>query len=252
MVGIYKITNKINGKVYIGQSKYIERRWNRHRSAAFNPNDHNYNIHLYRAIRKYGLENFSFEVLEECKVEELNEKEVYYIKLYNSFFEGYNLTLGGDSSAIGVNKEKIIGIIHDLETTNIFHREIAEKWDISQEMVQGINTGRYWKQDREYPIQAISKKRCGEKREQKYCIDCGTKIDYKSIRCVKCNQLFSRTVKRPSRDELKELIRTKTFVEIGKRYGVNDNTIRKWCDFEKLPRRKKDINNYTDEEWALI
>jgi hypothetical protein len=97
------------------------------------------------------------------------------------------LTIGGDSSGNEINKEKIIGIINDLEKTDMFHREIAEKWNISVEMIQGINTGRYWKHDREYPIQAISKKRHGDKREQKYCIDCGAEIDYKSTRCVKCN-----------------------------------------------------------------
>lgn len=62
----------------------------------------------------------------------------------------------------------------------------------------------------------------------------------------------NRTVKRPSRDELKQLIRTKSFLQIGKMYGVSDNAIRKWCDFEKLPRKKNEINKYTDEEWALI
>jgi len=61
--------------------------------------------------------------------------------------------------------------------------------------------------------------------------------------------LTKRTVTRPSRKELKQLIRTKPFTEIGKMYGVSDNSIRKWCDFEKLPRKKKDINSYSDEEW---
>lgn len=58
--GIYKIQNLINGKIYIGQSKNIEKRWLRHKTTAFNKNDHSYNLPLYRAIRKYGLENFSF------------------------------------------------------------------------------------------------------------------------------------------------------------------------------------------------
>lgn len=250
MVGIYKITNQINRKVYIGQSKYIEKRWNKHKSTAFNSNDHNYNCHLYRAIRKYGIENFSFEILEECLVSELNDKERYYIKLYDSFFNGYNLTFGGDGSGSEINKEKIIGVIKDLEETDMFHREIAEKWNISQEMVQGINTGRYWKYDREYPIQKASIIR--REKTKHYCIDCGAEITRKAIRCVKCGQISSRIVKRPSREELKQLIRTKPFTQIGKMYGVSDNSIRKWCDIENLPRRKTDINNYTNEEWELI
>ena len=53
------------------------------------------NYALYNAIRKYGIENFSFEVIEECLEKELDEKEVSYIEEYNSYYGGYNSTLGG-------------------------------------------------------------------------------------------------------------------------------------------------------------
>lgn len=56
----------------------------------------------------------------------------------------------------------------------------------------------------------------------------------------------------PSRDELKKLIRTMSFTMIGEKYGRTDNAIRKWCDSYSLPRRKSDINRFTDEEWELI
>lgn len=75
MVGIYKITNKINQKIYIGQSVNISKRWTAHRNGAFNPNNNQYNTPLYKAIRKYGIENFTFEVLEECGINELDIKE---------------------------------------------------------------------------------------------------------------------------------------------------------------------------------
>ena len=65
MIGIYKITNTINHKVYIGLSNNIEKRWKTHKQRAFSENDKEYNKHLYRAFRKYGLENFTFEVIEE-------------------------------------------------------------------------------------------------------------------------------------------------------------------------------------------
>ena len=84
MCGIYKITNKINGKVYIGQSKDILRRWRRHRVTAYNKEDEAYEYPLYRAIRKYDLENFDFSIIEECGVEALDEKELYYIKQYSA------------------------------------------------------------------------------------------------------------------------------------------------------------------------
>ena len=54
------------------------------------------------------------------------------------------------------------------------------------------------------------------------------------------------------RDELKVLIRTTSFTAIGKKYGVSDNAVRKWCKTCNLPYRKKDINSYSDEEWEKI
>ena len=48
------------------------------------------------------------------------------------------------------------------------------------------------------------------------------------------------------------MIRQQSFVQIGKRYNVSDNTIRKWCDYYSLPRKKTEIKNYSDEEWILI
>ena len=98
MVGIYKITNLVNGKVYIGQSTDIHRRIIVHKSRAFQENDAQRDCHLYRAIRKYGVQNFEFEVVEECPVSELNAKEILYIDMYKSYDEeyGYNMTRGGE------------------------------------------------------------------------------------------------------------------------------------------------------------
>ena len=62
MTGIYKITNMINGKCYVGQAVNIKRRWKKHKEVAFNNKDPGYSYPLYQAIRKYGLENFAFEV----------------------------------------------------------------------------------------------------------------------------------------------------------------------------------------------
>lgn len=95
LTGIYKITNKINGHLYIGQSIDIENRWTRHKWSAFNE-EATKNYPLYRAFRKYGLENFTFEIIELCDKEGLKEKEIYYIQMYDSFVEGYNQTSGGD------------------------------------------------------------------------------------------------------------------------------------------------------------
>lgn len=248
MIGIYKIVNKINNKIYIGQSKDIEKRWINHRSDANNIHSHCYNYPLYRAFRKYGLENFDFQVIEECSVEELNKKEQYWITYYDSFFNGYNQTFGGDSSSNTINKEKIIGIIKDLETTDLFHKQIAEKWNISREMVQGINSGRYWRHDRVYPIQTIHQPKISQKT---YCIDCGKEITKGCKRCLNCENARRQT-SLITREELKNLIRTKPFVQIGKQFNVSDNTIRKWCDKYNLPRKVSEIKKYSDEEWKKI
>ena len=96
--GIYKIENLINHQVYIGQSININKRWREHKSAAFNSNSKDYNMVIYKAIRKFGLKNFSFTVLEECSLEDLNKKEIQWIKYYDSYYHGYNATLGGDTN----------------------------------------------------------------------------------------------------------------------------------------------------------
>ena len=90
MIGIYKITNKVNGKVYIGQSIHIEKRWRQHCKTK-----DDFSIH--RAIQKYGPENFNFEVLLECPAEMLNNWERDMIALYDCISpKGYNLTEGGE------------------------------------------------------------------------------------------------------------------------------------------------------------
>lgn len=67
-----------------------------------------------------------------------------------------------------------------------------------------------------------------------------------------CAQKAQRRVKRPSRDEFKQLIRTTPFTTIGKQFGVSDTAIRKWCDSYNLPRKVAEIKKYSDEEWELL
>ena len=88
---IYKITNKVNGKVYIGQSiRPIEQRFQRHINDAVN---NILDTHFARAIRKYGKENFYIELVETCDNQtELNLREQYWIRKYDSINNGYNET----------------------------------------------------------------------------------------------------------------------------------------------------------------
>jgi hypothetical protein len=92
---IYKITNAINGKVYIGQTKRkLVTRWNQHKAAICSSLD----FPLYRAFRKHGIENFQIECIRECTCEELNELEKHWIAFYNAYEKGYNGNRGGNGT----------------------------------------------------------------------------------------------------------------------------------------------------------
>jgi group I intron endonuclease len=94
MVGIYKITCEINGKMYVGKSKCIERRWKTHRSGT----KHHHNRYFHADILKHGIGKFKFAVLEKCEEHLLDEREIYWIKELNTTNPGigYNMTQGGD------------------------------------------------------------------------------------------------------------------------------------------------------------
>ena len=97
---IYKITNRINGCMYIGQTtRTPEYRWEQHKRNAWYEYKEAYHSKFYRAIRKYGTENFDLGVIEECDNDNLNDREIYWIRYYNTFntSHGYNCTSGGGS-----------------------------------------------------------------------------------------------------------------------------------------------------------
>jgi len=103
---IYKVTNKINGREYVGQTiNSLKKRKSEHISVALSIHDNNY---FHSALRRYGPENFDWKTIHECvNIDDLNKWEIYYIKYYNTFNNGYNLTLGGFGS---------IGYKHTKET----------------------------------------------------------------------------------------------------------------------------------------
>lgn len=97
---VYKITNTINSKIYFGITKHsISKRWNEHKCKSKSGSSH-----LYKAMRKYGLDKFSIDVIKECETDEaMYSLEVYYIKKYktNNPHFGYNNSEGGEISSKG-------------------------------------------------------------------------------------------------------------------------------------------------------
>ena len=145
MIGIYKFTNKQNGKVYIGQSTNIERR----RQSHYWPCNFNGNS-PFDTILQSNPDLFTFEVVEECSSDLLDEREIYWIKYYNSYYNGYNCTLGGKSAkgevcsrATFTNKE-VLKIIKLLEEGKLNNTEIANLFNSTRERIRGINELKSW------------------------------------------------------------------------------------------------------------
>ena len=108
MAYIYKITNTINNKLYIGKTvNTIEKRFNQHKNES--KTERSKKRPLYRAINKYGIENFEIEIIEECNYDILNEREIYWINYYDTYNNGYNATLGGDGT-ITIDYKKVLDI----------------------------------------------------------------------------------------------------------------------------------------------
>jgi predicted DNA-binding protein YlxM (UPF0122 family) len=135
---IYIITNNINSKVYIGQTiQTLENRWKAHCRNKCSRNE--MNMHIKRAILKYGKQNFSITELERCKVTELDEKEIYYIKLYNSYIEGYNSTKGGKSGT----KELKLDIEQQQDCIELYKlgfslREVAKEFNVDKATIKHL------------------------------------------------------------------------------------------------------------------
>lgn len=253
-IGIYKITNSINGKIYIGQSTNIEKRWDSEKKRAFQPSARSYDTLLSRAFRKYGVDNFIFEIIEECPQQELNDKEKYYIYKLNSLFpNGYNMTTGGNSWSQPVKLvlsqvEEITQLLCDTSLTNL---QIANQFNVSENMISGINTGYYWKRPNiDYPIR--KKNNLNRTKTNKICPVCGQQISTSADYCIIHAGEHRRKITRPSREELKKLIREYPFTKIAEFYNVTDNSIRKWCIAYSLPHKKREIMKITDKDWEKI
>lgn len=165
---IYKITNKINGKSYIGQTTDYQRRFREHRNKGYGEEP---NKPLYNAFDKYGINNFDFEVIEDL-TENYNEREKYWIQYYNTLLpNGYNIELGGEEPPLNIGenspyaehtKQQIEEIKELLKNTDISFEELAKKYNYSVSSILKINNGKIWfNQNNVYPLRV-------DKRNKKY------------------------------------------------------------------------------------
>lgn len=172
MPEIYKITNLINQKMYIGYTiNTAQHRFQQHWRDR-NAKDGSL---LHKALKKFGKNNFSVETVEYISENEWAEKEQYYIQFYNSLApNGYNILPGGNKPPLRdreknpkakLTNKKILELYLDLENYDLDMGQIAVKYNISQSQVEKINSGAFWRQEeRDYPIRKL-------KRDQ-YIISC--------------------------------------------------------------------------------
>lgn len=132
MAYIYKITNQINGKIYIGKTlKTIEERFKEHCNNY--KKERNEKRPLYSAMNKYGIKNFDIQEVEKCNDKNVNEREKYWIEYYGSFKNGYNATLGGDGKAY-IDRELVIKTYNEIQN----QKKVAELLNISVDSVHDI------------------------------------------------------------------------------------------------------------------
>lgn len=170
-IGIYGIRNLINGKIYVGKTGMnFGDRWDSHRSL-LNSGKHD-NPHLQRAWNKYKQENFEFIVLEDCEVDELSDREKYYIKLYKDMGLAYNIHDGGDE---GYNLGKHLSDdtkrkIGDKNRINGFGRKVSD--DTKAKMSESHTGMKYAPMSEEgrKNIQLAQQKHC-EQNPKKLCVD---------------------------------------------------------------------------------
>lgn len=140
--GVYKITNLVNGMSYIGQSRHVYNRWAQHRHGR--NKDHNY--YLCNAINKYGIDNFSFEILQECSIDRLNDLERQYIIQYNSLKpNGYNLEKGGGQGKViaaetrkRMSISSVIRWLSPITDEERQRRQVAHHKPVSQYTREGV------------------------------------------------------------------------------------------------------------------
>ena len=170
MIGIYKITNK-KGKVYIGQSILMEKRWNSYKSL----NCQN-QVRLFRSLQKYGISEHIFEVVEECAVEELNTKERYWQDFYEVLGKkGLNCKLTGTADKSGkhseASKQKMVetrtGQKRGPQTAEHIAKRAAHVKGKTYEEIYGIDKARELRENKRLKMLGSKRGPCSEETKKK-------------------------------------------------------------------------------------
>lgn len=133
---IYKITNNVNGKVYIGQTiQTIKERFYQH--CATKCSDSVLNMAIHRAIKKYGKSNFTIEVIEEVDKDFLNDREKFWIEYYNSYNNGYNSTIGGQDSSTHCKELDTESIIKEYNSGKSL-RSIGNTFKVDKQTIKDL------------------------------------------------------------------------------------------------------------------
>lgn len=201
------------------------------------------NIVNFRRRRKENLIKVAGGKCNICGYNKVNSAlEFHHIDSKN---KKYGISQTGNCHSLEEDLEEISKCI--LVCANC-HREIHENLYSTEELLA------YKVFDEKIATNLIQERNDKFNKKEYFCIKCGEKISGQGTTnlCKKCQGKETRLVERPTREELKNLIKTTPFTKIAEKYGVTDNAIRKWCDSYNLPRKKKDIDSYTDEEWEKI
>lgn len=155
---------------------------------------------------------------------------------------------------LSLTLDHINGDNHDNRLENL--RWICPNCDRQLPTFAGRNPSKHvqFNEQIDYKPTRVSEVTSTSKSNFTTCKKCGKIISAhtKTQQCPDCYNLSSRTVERPDREQLKDMIRSTPFTTIAAQFGVTDNAIRKWCDQYNLPRKKSDIKNYSDQEWEMV
>jgi group I intron endonuclease len=215
MIGIYKITNRKNGKIYIGQSINIKKRFQEHKNCKENRP-------LYKAFKKYGINNFDFEVICECEKKDLDKLEKQYIRKYKSNISGigYNLTKGG-TNIFAIQKK-----LNDMpkEDFKKWHKKIGAKHKgkiVSQEQKEKIS-----KTLKEYFKDENNRKRLSEQRKGK-TLSSSTRLKMSMVQQESMKQYAKKVLQYDLNNNL--IAEYESLQDVGRKTGFKVGGISKCC-----------------------